>query len=125
MVMASTTICHRRFFLVYSLRFQPPPMLSAVARLSANRNLSRSSLFWRPKQPMSTLTLSPPPTIPSVNFGVLSDILQGGIWLIKRTFQPSIVRRKRKGGFLVRQRTVGGRRTLRRRRLKSRWRLGI
>jgi large subunit ribosomal protein L34 len=46
------------------------------------------------------------------------------IWFIKRTFQPSIIRKKRKMGFLVRQRTVGGRRTLARRKAKGRWRLG-
>jgi large subunit ribosomal protein L34 len=46
------------------------------------------------------------------------------IWWIKRTFQPSIIRKKRKMGFLVRQRTVGGRRTLARRTAKGRWRLG-
>lgn len=45
-------------------------------------------------------------------------------WLIKRTFQPSIIRKKRKTGFLVRQRTVGGQRTLNRRAAKGRWRLG-
>jgi len=43
------------------------------------------------------------------------------IWFIKRTFQPSIIRKKRKTGFLVRQRTVGGRRTINRRRHKGRW----
>jgi large subunit ribosomal protein L34 len=46
------------------------------------------------------------------------------IWMIKRTFQPSIIRKKRKTGFLVRQRTVGGRRMLARRRAKGRHRLG-
>lgn len=51
-------------------------------------------------------------------------ILDSAIWMIKRTFQPSIIRKKRKTGFLVRQRTVGGRRTLKRRIAKGRWRLG-
>lgn len=46
------------------------------------------------------------------------------LWHVKRTFQPSVIRKKRKTGFLVRQRTVGGRRTLQRRRAKGRWRLG-
>jgi ribosomal protein L34 len=43
---------------------------------------------------------------------------------IKRTFQPSIIRKKRKTGFLVRKRTVGGRRVLKNRQAKGRWRLG-
>jgi large subunit ribosomal protein L34 len=51
-------------------------------------------------------------------------VLTQAIWLIKRTFQPSIIRKKRKMGFLVRQRTVGGRRTLNRRAAKGRKRLG-
>lgn len=46
------------------------------------------------------------------------------LWMVKRTFQPSVIRKKRKTGFLVRQRTVGGRRILNRRRAKGRWRLG-
>ena len=45
-------------------------------------------------------------------------------WLIKRTFQPSIVRKRRKHGFLRRQESVGGRRVLKRRAAKGRIRLG-
>jgi len=45
-------------------------------------------------------------------------------WLIKRTFQPSIIRKRRKTGFLTRQKTVGGRRVLARRKQKGRLRLG-
>jgi ribosomal protein L34 len=41
-----------------------------------------------------------------------TTIMETAIWLIKRTFQPSIIRKNRKMGFLVRHRTVGGRRTL-------------
>jgi large subunit ribosomal protein L34 len=52
---------------------------------------------------------------------VLLDVQQ---WFMKRTFQPSIIRKKRQTGFLVRQRTVGGRRMLKRRRAKGRKRLG-
>jgi large subunit ribosomal protein L34 len=53
-----------------------------------------------------------------------ATIATTAIWYLKRTFQPSIVRKKRKMGYLVRQRTVGGRRTLNRRRAKGRARLG-
>ena len=45
-------------------------------------------------------------------------------WLIKRTFQPSIIRKRRKHGFLRRQESVGGRRVLKRRAAKGRIRLG-
>ena len=55
---------------------------------------------------------------------VLNDLLNSFILYNKRTFQPSIIRKKRKTGFLVRQRTVGGRKMLARRRAKGRARLG-
>jgi len=44
---------------------------------------------------------------------------------MKRTFQPSVVRRKRTHGFLVRMRSRGGRAVIRARRAKGRARLGI
>lgn len=60
--------------------------------------------------------------ITSSNF--LGNAIENAIVFIKRTFQPSIIRKKRKMGFLVRQRTVGGRKVLKRRMAKGRWRLG-
>ncbi len=44
---------------------------------------------------------------------------------MKRTNQPSVVRRKRTHGFLVRMRTRGGRAVIRARRAKGRHRLGV
>ena len=45
-------------------------------------------------------------------------------WLIKRTFQPSIIRKRRKHGFRRRKESVGGNRVLKRRLAKGRMRLG-
>ena len=44
---------------------------------------------------------------------------------MKRTYQPSVVRRKRTHVFLVRQRTRGGRAVIAARRAKGRHRLSV
>ncbi|KAG7358641.1 50S ribosomal protein L34 [Nitzschia inconspicua] len=59
----------------------------------------------------------------AVSNSTSTSIFSWALWLLKRTFQPSLLRKKRKCGYLTRRRTVGGRKILKRRKAKGRQRL--
>ncbi|QTA37524.1 50S ribosomal protein L34 [Thermosipho ferrireducens] len=44
---------------------------------------------------------------------------------MKRTYQPSRIKRKRTHGFLARSRSASGRKILKNRRRKGRWKLSV
>lgn len=82
----------------------------------------RMSPVFIPQRTLSTaptagLTISPLNLSAPKSF---MELLLDGILYIKRTFQPSLLRRKRKHGFLVRARTNNGNKTLTHRRTKKR-----
>jgi large subunit ribosomal protein L34 len=120
-------------------------MLSFASRMMSGRVLHfgrhamRSTNSLRPfscglhlqaTSPAGTLsTIASPPGVASSSISnklslIVNDCLASiSIWLIKRTFQPSLLRKKRKHGFLQRSATPGGRKILKRRKAKGRARL--
>jgi len=92
--------------------------------LSAVSPTLRLANHQHDQHPLGVLS---PPTPPFAKTTISSfaweSLVNLSVWFIKRTFQPSLMKRKRRMGFLVRQRTVGGRNVLKRRRAKGRRRL--
>jgi ribosomal protein L34 len=60
-----------------------------------------------------------------MSISLQSSLFQQFLWLIKRTYQPSTLRRNRKVGFLGRLGTKGGRDTIARRVAKGRHKVSV
>jgi large subunit ribosomal protein L34 len=115
-------------------RFAPPATTHTTAALPEEEEYNYGRLYSETNSSRTphadedhtnaTTTVAIPSMVTTTMTNIGSLLWQEFVWHVKRTFQPSVIRKKRKMGFLVRQRTVGGRRILDRRRAKGRARLG-
>lgn len=60
-----------------------------------------------------------------MDFAVVAAARSEPLQAIKRTYQPSVLRRKRKHGFRTRRVSISGRKVLKRRYNKGRWRMSL
>jgi large subunit ribosomal protein L34 len=111
-------------FIMFSLRRLP--MRACASKLHQSTTTAGPLNVFQPS------ALIAPPVITSGlmkgisritnSFGVIFDL---SLWLIKRTWQPSIIKRKRKHGFLYRMSTRHGRKIIRNRNAKKRTRICV
>jgi len=121
--------------------FSPLTMVSSRSQsVGVARKITGNFLSLRERVATSLLSLigvPRPTTVPQSLYGLSmrettksqifssnsSSIFSWAIWLIKRTYQPSLLKKKRQCGYMKRRQSVGGRRILKRRRQKGRKRL--
>jgi len=104
--------------LMHTLSLSPPRFSLSESKTNMLRQQNAATF-----QLLRSLTETTSTRIRTTVISIVENLLDNSIWYIKRTFQPSIIRKKRKQGFLQRHKTVGGRRVLKRRIKKGRMRL--
>ena len=117
--------CSRRCITTTS----PYPMLSVDLLMVPRRfAISPQLSLAQTINNIGAITKAADTTFTSIGSKIMDNLqsLLGDLstWLIKRTFQPSIIRKRRKHGFRRRKESVGGRNVLARRKAKGRIRLG-
>ena len=129
MVMAALVMRKGNFWsrLTTTMRLTQRTPMQRVGSIMAGKNGSICSGVATPARIFTEGGLSSSSTLVNQTAEVvqkgLGQLLQLGLWLIKRTFQPSLIRRKRKHGFLARASTKDGIHVLNRRRNKGRRKL--
>lgn len=103
------------------------PALSPAETPEESESAAAATPAAREEDVLAAWGLGPRVTDAAEGEGVQEPAEEGGAekMAIKRTYQPSTLKRKRKHGFLYRAKTRLGQKILQRRQEKGRWRLGI
>ncbi len=107
-----------------SLHQRPPQLCTSSALVASDRSFKQvigNNNIWCKTTTTTTLSSFSFSLINS-SFGWLSN-LRDMIWNIKRTYQPSVVKRRRKHGLMARLTDRNGRKVLQRRLRKKRSRV--
>ncbi|GAB5355529.1 hypothetical protein AAMO2058_000213400 [Amorphochlora amoebiformis] len=110
-------------FLESGRNFLQPPRLGSLLYKTLTSLAPRDDSFTHiTSLPVEVGTIAlPDANATPTDGGILSEFLL----LVKRTYQPNVLQRKRKHGYTSRMQTKAGRKIIARRRAKGRWSLSV